>query len=351
MFNVAILLLLSLSAPQDVPTVKAELKDIPAKGAEAPLILCEGSTSLSDGAVLGTYLYYGRIIEGKELFRDFATVKAGKFTQDFPIFPKRNLPGKYTVRLTYNPGLQVNGVADFAPTRVDVELQIGNADDYEREAKVVRDQLVAEIRGLAALGDQVKAKIKELQGKPADAWAPLIAGWHAQTIEIQRRTLPRSVPEYKVLNLDLIADTGMENLCSIFLSAARCAAGGQPGPAVEGLTRLRQTAEYWTGEIASPKLTDPLQMVALIENARKLLREALANPDAPVLPARRKFVEMNALLDKSVPEDFHPSVLEIGSRSVAYFNALADKQAGAKELHAELDKALERISAALRTLK
>jgi hypothetical protein len=350
MLNVAILLL-SLVAPQDVPTLKGELKDIPAKGAEAPLILCEGSTSLPDGVVIGTYLYYGRIIEGKELFRDFATVKAGKFTQDFPVYPKKNLPGKYIVRLSYNPGLQVNGVAEFDPAKVDVEFQIGNADDYEREAKAIRDQLVAEIRGLATLGDQVKAKIQELQGKPPDAWAPSLAGWHTQTVEIQRRTLPRFVPEYKVLNLDLIADTGIENLCEIFLSAARCAAGGQPGPAVEGLTRLRQTAEYWMGEIASPKLTDPVQMVALIERARKLIREALDNSDAPVLPARRKFVEMNALLDKSVPEDFHPLVLEVGSRSLAYFNALADKQASAKDLHAELDKALEKISSALRALK
>ena len=350
MLHVAFLLLVVASS-QDVPTLKGELRDIPAKGTAAPVILCEGTTSLPDGALIGTYLYYGRIIEGKELFRDFATVKGGKFTQDFALYPKKNLPGLYIARLTFNPGLQGLGLAGFAPGKIDVSFQLGSTEDYEREAKLVRDQLVGEIRFLAGLGDQIKTKIKELQGKPAAAWEPLLADWRAQAVLIQTRTLPRKVPEYKVLNLDLIADTGMENLCGIFLSAARCAALGQPEAAAEGVTRLRQTAEYWTAEISSPKLTDPAQIVALLESARKVLRDALANPDAPVLPARRKFVEMNALLDKSAPPDFHPSILDVESRAAAFFNALADQQPAAKDLHAELDRALEKLGTGLRAIK
>ena len=54
MLHVA-LLLLSWAAAQDAPTLKAELKDIPAKGAGRPVILCEGTATVPDGAVLGAH--------------------------------------------------------------------------------------------------------------------------------------------------------------------------------------------------------------------------------------------------------------------------------------------------------
>jgi len=351
MLHVA-LLLLSISAAQDAPTLKGGLKDIPAKGAEKPYILLEGTTNLPDGAVLNTLLYYGgRAVEGKEIFRHFATVKGGKFTQDFTLYPKKNLPGKYIARIVFNPGLQGLAVGELPEARVDIPFQLGTQEDFDRESKAVRDQLIGEIRFLTGLGEQVKVKIKELQGKPAADWDPLITQWRAQVIELQRRTLPREVPEYKVLGLDTVADPGMENLCSIFLSAAFNASKGRGDSAHEGFTRLNQTAVYWISEIGVQKLTEPAQIQALIENARKVLREALENTNKPVLLTRRKFTEMNALLDKSVPADFHVAVLDIESRAVNFLNALADKQDNAKDLHAEVDRALDRFASALRSIK
>ena len=350
MLHVAFLLLSAL-ASQTVPTLAGELKELPSKGKDGPLITCEGTVNLPNGALLRAYLYYGRIYTGKELFTDFATVNNGKFTQDFPVFPRKILPGKYIARFSFEPDLQTQAIAGFAFTKIDLTLQVGTAEDFEREAKLVREQLVGEIRGLTAIADQITAKLQELKGKPPAAWNELMEDWRTRTLEIQKRSDPRRVPEYSILNLDLIADSGMENLCGILLSAARFAAQGQGDVAVEGLTRLRQTAEYSASEIASPRLSDPGQIVLLIDQARALLREALGHPDAPVLPARRKFVEMNSLLDKSLPEDFHPLILEIGTRGVAFFNALADKEAGAKELQAELDRSLEKLATPLRRIK
>ena len=77
----------------------------------------------------------------------------------------------------------------------------------------------------------------------------------------------------------------------------------------------------------------------------------MSRPDQPVLQARRKFLEMNALLQKSLPENLQPLVLEIGKAGAALFSALSDKEPNVKELHAELEKVIERIAAPLRPLK
>jgi len=60
---------------------------------------------------------------------------------------------------------------------------------------------------------------------------------------------------------------------------------------------------------------------------------------------------MNALLQKSLPEEVQSTVLEISSKAVSFFTALADQQSDAKELHKELDETFERLLAALRKPK
>ncbi|HVE38767.1 MAG TPA: hypothetical protein VNM14_02695 [Planctomycetota bacterium] len=334
------------------PEIKGELRDVPPQGKAAPSFLCEGTTNLPDGALLNAYLYYGQVNQGREIAKDTTTIKGGKFTQDFEPFPKskKNLAGKYIARFRFDPNFQAQAMA-FATINVDIVLQHGTPQDVERETKAIRDQLVGEIRAYAAMGDEVKAKIQELKDKPADAWQALFKSWVEKSSDIQRRNYPLKVPEYRVLNLDQVADGGLENLGGILISAAKHATLGEAETAREGLTRLRQTIDYLVDEIASPKLTEPGQILALIESARKLVKDALARPDDPVLPARRKFVEMNALLQKSLPEDVQANVLEIGTRAVSFFTALADKQANAKELHKELDETFDRLLAALRNRK
>ena len=56
---------------------------------------------------------------------------------------------------------------------------------------------------------------------------------------------------------------------------------------------------------------------------------------------------MNALLQKSLPEDFQPLILEIGTLAADYFRAVSDKEPTLRDLHAKLDKSLEKLAAAL----
>jgi len=344
-------LLLALAAAQDSLTVKASLRELPAEGKSGPALFCEGTANLPNGSVLAAYLYYDKVIEGKELFRDFSTVKSGAFTQDYPVYSKKNFPGKYIARFLYDPALQNLGAPDFPRTVVDVVLQIGGPEDVARETKAVQQQLAGELRAMIALGEQVKAKLDDLKGKPASAWDPLIAAWRDETNRIQKRADPRRVREYMILKLDVIADNGLEDLSGMLLGSARCAAGGQHGGCLEGLTRLNQTAAKWIGDIASPRLTDFGQMAALLDEGRALIQKVTDHPDQPVLPARRKFLEMTELLDKSVPEAFHEAVLGIGSRAAAFFIAASDKTADVKTLHDDLDGLLQRFATTLRNLK
>jgi len=343
-------LLLALAA-QDPLTIKGSLKEIPAEGKEGPAILCEGTANLPNGSVLAAYLFYDKFVEGKELFRDFTTVKAGAFTQDFPVYAKKNFPGRYVARFVYDPELQNLGAADFPRTFVDISFQIGGPDDVARESKAVREQLAGEIRSMTAIGQEVKLKLDELKDKPATAWDPLLSAWRDESTRIQKRVDPRRTREYIVLRLGFIADNGFEELGATLLSAARCGAAGQRALCLEGLTRLNQTAEKWISDIASPRLTDFAQMAALVEEGRALLLKVTENPDKPILPSRRKFLEMTELLDKSVPETFHDVILGISDRASTFFAAAADKSPDLKTAYQDLDGLLRRFADTLRNVK
>jgi hypothetical protein len=277
--------------------------------------------------------------------------QSGRLHAGLSRLSKKNFPGKYIARFVYDPSLQNLGAADFPRTVVDLPYQLGGPEDLARETKAVQQQLAGEIRAMVALGEQVRTKLTELKSKPASDWDPLIAAWRDETNRIQKRTDPRKVREYMVLSLDTIADNGIEDLSGILLGSARCAAGGEPATCIEGLTRLNQTAEKWIADIASPRLTSYKEMAALIDEGRTLLRKSLDNPDQPVLPARRKFLEMTEILDKSVPEAFHEAVLGASSRASAFFIAVADKTPDVKTLHADLDDLLQRLADTLRSIK
>src|SRR4051812_13785307 len=219
-------LLLALAA-QDSLTIKGSLKEVPAEGKEGPALLCEGTANLPNGSVLSAALYYDKFVEGKELFRDFATVKDGAFVQDYPVFAKKNFPGNYVPRFTYDPELQSLGGANFPRGFVDISLRIGDPDDVARESKAVREQLAGEIRAMTAMGQEVKLKLDELKDKPASAWDALIATWRDEALRIQKRVDPRKTREYVILQLSFIADNGFEELAETLLSAARCGAAGQ----------------------------------------------------------------------------------------------------------------------------
>src|SRR6185436_5126874 len=115
-----------------------------------------------------------------------------------------------------------------------------------------------------------------------------------------------------------IADSGLEQLGGTLISAARIAAAGRVEDAREGVTRLRQAVDYLVDEIGAPKLVEHGQFVEAIESCRKLAKEALSKPDDPVLPVRRKVVEIHALLQKSLSEEYQGSILDLSARSTAF---------------------------------
>ncbi|HVR85571.1 MAG TPA: hypothetical protein VMU54_14740 [Planctomycetota bacterium] len=340
-------LFLCLAATQDPLVIKGELKELPAQGKDGPSFHCEGTSNLPNGADLSAYLYYGAIVVGKELFKDSAIIRGGKFSQEFPIFAHRNFPGTYTARLIYDPALQGLGVPDYPRTTVDLVLQIGGAADIDRESKAVREQLIGEIRGLLAIADQIRGKLEEMKDKAQADREALFKTWHEQMLEVRKRVDPRQHPEYYILRLDLMADSGVENLSGILTSSARCFVLNQHENTVEGLTRLRQSCEYWIGEISTPRLLDFSKMAASVEECRSIVRKVLDSPDDPVQPSRRRFLELTAVLDKSVPDDFHEVILGITARAASFFNAVSDKSPDAKKLHADLDGLLQRFASTL----
>lgn len=343
--------LLALASAQDTLTITGQLKELPGTEKDRPAISCEGATNLPSGSVLAAYLYYGSVKDGKEIAKDFTPVKDGKFLQDHTVFAKRNFPGKYIARFVYDPSLQTTASATNYPrTTVDFTLQVGNQEDVERESKAVRDQLAGEIKALTTIADEVEAKLTEFKGKTVVDWEPVFTQWRQQTLEIMKRADPRRVPEYMMLKLDLIADNGFENLTGILLAAARCAATNQREACLEGLTRLRQTAQQWTAQISAPKLTEFEHMARLVEEARLVIAQLPEHP-SELVQSRRKFTEMTAMLDKSVPPDFHEAVLDITGRATSFFNAMADKDPELKKIHAELDARMKRLATTLRDLK
>jgi hypothetical protein len=344
-------LLLAQAAAGEAAVLKPEIKDVAAQGDGRPSILCEGTTNLPNGARIEVYLYYGRLDDGPVIARTSFAVQDGKFSQAIQPYKSKNFPGKYGLRLVYNPELQDQRIAGFAYGVTNTSFRFGTDADFEREAKVFRGQLAADLQAMVDLGEEVKTQIDKLAGKPAADWAPFQKEWMEKSHEIMKRADPHKIQEYYALNIDHPATTGLENLSGILNSAARYAAGGRGKEALEGITVLRQTAQYLIGEMNAPKLTSAGQVIDVVDAAKKLIREAAGKPDQPVLPAKRKFLEMNALLQKSMPEEVQPTILEVGTRAAAFFNALADKEPNVKELQAELEKSLEKIAAPLRPPK
>lgn len=353
MLQLATLLLALAAIPaseggQERLTLQGELKDVPPQGKDGPAFLCEGTTNLPNNSFLVAHLFYGSPAGGREIFKDTAVVRGGKFTQYFPVYPRRNFPGTYTARLTYDPQLQNLGAPDFPRSFFEFTLQIGTAADVAAEDKAVRAQLSGEIRALIAIADQMKAKLEGLREKPqAEREAPAKA-WQQELLDIRKRASPRDHPEYFILGIDVIADSGFEELGNILNSCGRCFVLNQRENMIEGLTRLRQTGEYWIGEIINPRISDYGQMAALLEECRKILRKLLENPDEPLKPARSRYLEITSLLGRSVSPTYHEVILGVTSRGAAYFNAVADKSPDVKALHADLDGLLERFAGTLR---
>ena len=129
MLHVAFLLL-AQAAAGEAPVLKTEIKDVPAQGEGRASILCEGTTNLPNGARIEVYLFYGRLDDGPILARQSFAVKDGKFSHELQPYKKKNFPGKYGLRLVYNPELQDQRLVGFKIGVFDLPFRFGNDADF-----------------------------------------------------------------------------------------------------------------------------------------------------------------------------------------------------------------------------
>lgn len=335
------------NAPAAGPKIEVTLKDVPAADGRPPRFAVEGKADVPSGHELRIYLYFGILDPGTELSGERVAVRNGTFAHDFTLFKTKNLAGSWILQTVYDPNLQTAGSGGSEPTKVVTPLRIGTELDAQQDRKFFSERLAAELRAVTALGEEVQAKSASKPRPEGPAWDPILKDWRTRATAIQRRALPQHNPEYRVLGISLIADSGLETLIGILNAAAVCAKQGQLGNVDAGLQRLNDTVQKYVGDLAAPRLNEPHQIAALLRTLQDLLRETLAKAAEPVLPRKRLFIERMQILDLSLPANQHDLVQVIQTQGAAFFNAIADQKPEAKALLEDLDKRIQSLAGLL----
>ncbi len=336
-----------IEGAQAGPKIEVTIKDVPAADGRPPRFAVEGKADVPNGSELYLYLYFSILDPGTQLDVARVTVRNGLFAHDFQLFKTKNLAGPWILQTVYDPNVQAAGAAGTEPHKVVTPLRIGTELDAQQDRKFFSEQLAGELRAVAALGEELQAKSASTPRPNAAAWDPLIKEWRKRATEIQKRALPQHNPEYRVLGIALIADSGLEDLIHTFHAAATCAKQGQHGNVVTGVERLHNSVQQRVGELAAPRLNEPHLIAALIRTLQDLLRETLDKEAEQVRPRRRLFIERMQILDISLPPDRHDLVQGIQTRGAAFFNAVADQKPEAKALLEDVDKALQGLAGTL----
>ncbi len=317
--------------------IAPELKEIPGDAKKPPTLLCEGTTDLPDGAILKVNLYFGPVIPGEEKTRTLLQVKGGRFSKDFQLFGprERNLGGTYSIRVAFDPNLQPPALQSLPPIHADAKLEVGDALAREKEHAALRRQLADEIRAVQAVADDVQAGLAASKGKPdPKAWAALTEGWKKRLTAIERRA--GALPEYGYLGLFHVVDSGLEQLREIVLNIADSAGKGLGGTVLEGRTVLDRTALQLLGEL-QPAALPPGEARALVEDARRILRDAPGLSGEALAAARKKYVALTFALDRHVGAAHSELLGALADGGKRLFDALEDgKEADARPVQAEL---------------
>jgi hypothetical protein len=351
MMTSAILLALACAQGPEVK-LSAELKEVPGDAKKAPLFLAEGATDLPDGAILKVGLYIGPVSPGDEAQRGLVQVKDGKFAKDFQIFGPREraLAGTDRLRVAIDPNLQPPKLQSLPPRHVDVKLEVGDGLAREKEHAAVRKQLEGEIRAILAIAGEVQEKFAAAKEKPeVKAWAALTEDWKRRCQEIERRA--GLVSEYRHLGYVHIVDSGLEQLREITLNMAGCGARGLAAPMQEGRVVLDRTAQTLLGELNAAALS-PLQLRALVEDFRSVLKESTTIPAEGVPAARRKYVALSFSLGRHLGDKHADALGALADGGKRLFDALDEKKTDeAKALQAELLQRTDRLLQALQDPK
>jgi hypothetical protein len=334
-------LLLAWVCAQATPKLEATLREVPAAEGRPPRFAVAGTLDVPNGHTVLLYLYFQAVDPGSHIIGERVAVKDRAFSHEFTLFKEKTLRGTWVLRAIYDPNLQPAGGDVPSLLQGDAVLRHGTEAEAAEDRKAASERLAGEFRAVAALGQELRAKLAAQPKPDAAAWKAFHQDLKKKSLAIQARALPQRNPEYRIYDLSSTADSVLESLCHILNASVDCAVRGQELDAAEGLTRLARMAETQIGELAAPRLTTPAQVAALIAKIRDELKQGSD------LPARRRFLERVQLLSKSCPEDRADLVLAISGRGAAYFNAAADGKPEAAQLLKETDQALDALDRTL----
>lgn len=326
------LLLLAL-ALQAGPTIDGRLTDAP-----GPRLLCEGTVDVPDGIVLNIELFIAGRAEALE--RIPVQVKDKAFTAAFAPFKglERNLPGRYQARISYHPAFQPQPLPDVAAFAVAVPLKLGTDPEVEAAHKVVRDRLIADLRGFGAIGDDVRAAFEAAKGAvdPAD-WRKRAQGWQARCAEIEKRAARD--PEYAALGFGLVTMSGTEHLRGKIGAMVELAGAGKAADVQIVREQLEAMIRTTVAELAPPGSTTA-ERRTLVGQARGALVSCLDSEGPAFAACRKGFLEALLKLSVKAPPEARDALLVITEQGRAFFDVADADRERARPLVPDLDKKL-----------
>ncbi len=354
-----------LACARDDLRIEVTLRDQPGDGSgKRPLLVCDGTTNLPDRSRIDLSLYFDQT-RPCELIRNAVEVKGGTFSYEFDYFgPPRNMAGPYLIRATFDPFLQKQQILEMLDDRArkihaEGRLHVGTPLDAEQDRRHWYGTLLREIRSVTDFARQADARY--YRDKNAGRFDP--REWqrsYAEAAESSLQTFRRvvGVPHYKALGLNSVTNEGMEELRGLVLHfITQCLAvlshpNDPQGANVlrEGRIHLDRTEQRLT-EMLSPSRVDVKLLKGLVEDARRILREATTADGEGRARAQALFRAAVISIDRSVPKTFHEAIVRLAGDAVPLFEAPDADRQKAVRLQEALDRQLQDLLREIQEMK
>jgi hypothetical protein len=344
---------LALLAPgdsQETPKLSATFTEIPSSP-DGPGILCEGTTDLPDGCLVELTLFYGKADDGAHIAPFMSVpVQKGKFSHTFQVYPAKNLPGEYVVRMSFTPDLQRQQYRKIPMAQVESKFPIGEPSQFEAGRNEVREQLQKDVRAFLGMADEISKEYAKVRGKlDRAAWDRRVEDWKKRTTDLNHRVL--ATPEYRVLQFRLLNNGGLEHLGGIILELARCARESDEKALREGRARLDQEAQGILEEYKSQPVDPAKYRLELLEDARKVLSGSRGLTEAKLATAKGKFNELMLRLNLQCPPSYRDRIRSILEAGTKYFVAADERQGDLDALYAKVERPTAELLEALKKEK
>jgi hypothetical protein len=344
------LALLGPGESQEPPKLSATFTDLPSTP-DGPGILCEGTTDLPDGCLVELTLFYGKADDGAQIAPFLSVpVQKGKFSHTFVVYPQKNLPGEYVVRMTFTPDLQRQQFRQIPMSLVESKFPIGEPSQFEAGRNEVRERIQKDVRDFLRLADEIATEYAKVRGKmDRAAWDRRVEDWKKRTTDLNHRVL--ATPEYRVLQFKLLNNGGLEHLGGIILELARCAREEDEKALREGRARLDHEAQGILQEY-KPLPVDPAKYrLELILDARKVLAGSRGLSEAKLATAKGKFNEIMLRLNLQCPPSYRDRIRSILEAGTEYFRAADERQGDLDALYQKVERPTAELLEALKNEK